>query len=1054
MNRPRAHFRYVAIESLEDRRLLSINQGAAFPSVAALVTGQPAGAWTSSASAEVQEAGLQGSRAFDPANFQPMPLPDPRSSGTAADAGQLVSYDVATGRITYHEALKADPNVHQGQVEGEDGAVEYPPASEQGVQEDFTDLSIISDPSPHPWRVNVKTFQTFPNGQSFVCSGTLIDPSHVLTAGHCVFRASRGGWVSSMRVVPAYDNGAQPYGDAVATQLHSWTGWTQDEDFDDDIGVIDLNRPIGALTGWHGYGYNDDPGFYTGNTFHNPGYPAEAPYNGEDMYYWFGNYDYTDTFLGIWTGNEVGINSRSYGGQSGSGSYYIDGGSRYLYSVLSNGNDSDTYFPRITSDKFGHIRDQFIADDTPSAFDLIPLNVQVSPPTTLSGGPLSSMSYLVHNYSSAGFNGTVNVSVYLSTNDIISTFDQLIQNHSFSYNFGAKSSVTVNVTSPPTIPTSVAGGNYWIGVILDIADNSSANNDSSGQDAAPIAVVQDDHGNCSASTLIAADSTTNGSLQISSDEDCFSFYANAGAQVSLETALGSLNDSTLTLYDTDGVTQLVFDDDGGPGLASHIDYTFSFTGRYFAKVASFSSLYSGSYSLALSHVDDYGESPATSTYIAGGSVTSGTIEVGGDRDWFYLNAATGAQVTLETTLGTLSDSIMRIYDSDGVTELAFDDDSGIGLASRIDYTFVAGGAFYVEITEFGAPNGPGTYSLSFSYVDDHGNGPASATLISVIESVTAGTLEVSRDEDWFAFDADAGTSIVLATNLGSLGDSTLTLYDVNGTTELAFDDDGGPGLASRIEYTVPASGRYYVKVRGFGASHVGTYDLVFNFLTALPGDFDNDGAYTCVDINALVGAIAAGTNNPTFDLTGDLLVNLLDRDSWLSTAGAFNLGPGKSYLLGDGNLSGAVDGSDFGVWNANKFTTGAGWCGGDFNANGATDGSDFGIWNANKFQTSDAIAVPVKAIGAWRIVSAQTLLTHVTMEDASGKFAQTPVPTPHPSVPLAVARPTGHPVNHREDLATSVGTDEPKDKSEAARRADLVFAHWMSRSIQPETREP
>lgn len=57
-------------------------------------------------------------------------------------------------------------------------------------------------------------------------------------------------------------------------------------------------------------------------------------------------------------------------------------------------------------------------------------------------------------------------------------------------------------------------------------------------------------------------------------------------------------------------------------------------------------------------------------------------------------------------------------------------------------------------------------------------------------------------------------------------------------------------------------------------------------------------------------------------------------------------------LPGDTNGDGVVDGSDFGIWNANKFTTGTRWNTADFNGDGNTDGSDFGIWNANKFTSA------------------------------------------------------------------------------------------------------
>ncbi|MEM7315290.1 MAG: LamG-like jellyroll fold domain-containing protein [Planctomycetota bacterium] len=124
------------------------------------------------------------------------------------------------------------------------------------------------------------------------------------------------------------------------------------------------------------------------------------------------------------------------------------------------------------------------------------------------------------------------------------------------------------------------------------------------------------------------------------------------------------------------------------------------------------------------------------------------------------------------------------------------------------------------------------------------------------------------------------------------------------------------------------------------------------------GDFDDDGDYDCDDINALTSAIAAGANDIAFDLDGDEAVDLADRDAWLAEAGAVNLASGNPYKLGDANLDGVVDVSDFGVWNANKFTTNDAWCEGDFTADGVVDVGDFNEWNGNKFTSSDAAAVP------------------------------------------------------------------------------------------------
>lgn len=125
------------------------------------------------------------------------------------------------------------------------------------------------------------------------------------------------------------------------------------------------------------------------------------------------------------------------------------------------------------------------------------------------------------------------------------------------------------------------------------------------------------------------------------------------------------------------------------------------------------------------------------------------------------------------------------------------------------------------------------------------------------------------------------------------------------------------------------------------------------------GDFNGDAQLNGADIDALVAEIAGGSNTTSFDVTDDGLVNGNDLDSWLALAGNRNLASGNPYLLGDANLDGFVDGTDFVAWNEHKFSDLAQWTAGDFSANGVIDGEDFVIWNGNKFSTADSVtAVP------------------------------------------------------------------------------------------------
>ena len=150
---------------------------------------------------------------------------------------------------------------------------------------------------------------------------------------------------------------------------------------------------------------------------------------------------------------------------------------------------------------------------------------------------------------------------------------------------------------------------------------------------------------------------------------------------------------------------------------------------------------------------------------------------------------------------------------------------------------------------------------------------------------------------------------------------------------------------------------------------------------AFQGDFDGNSLFDSRDLDLLLseGPIAEGVvvtpgANDQFDLNGDGMIDLLDRDDWLAGAATAN-GLLTPYLLGDANLDGFVDVTDFNQWNTNKFTNSLSWVSGDFNGDGAIDVGDFNIWNNAKFSSSRGQVVPEPtgiayslcpfAIGCW-----------------------------------------------------------------------------------------
>ncbi|MCD4650863.1 MAG: C10 family peptidase, partial [Candidatus Cloacimonetes bacterium] len=83
-----------------------------------------------------------------------------------------------------------------------------------------------------------------------------------------------------------------------------------------------------------------------------------------------------------------------------------------------------------------------------------------------------------------------------------------------------------------------------------------------------------------------------------------------------------------------------------------------------------------------------------------------------------------------------------------------------------------------------------------------------------------GNISNPADTDYWRFQSSAGDAVEVNTCASGL-DTELTLYDTDGVSQLAYNDDDC-GLQSRVTITTPADGTYYFAVDGFG-SDTGNY---------------------------------------------------------------------------------------------------------------------------------------------------------------------------------------------------------------------------------------
>ncbi len=117
-------------------------------------------------------------------------------------------------------------------------------------------------------------------------------------------------------------------------------------------------------------------------------------------------------------------------------------------------------------------------------------------------------------------------------------------------------------------------------------------------------------------------------------------------------------------------------------------------------------------------------------------------------------------------------------------------------------------------------------------------GSSATTTTIAMDGTLHGTISGGSDHDWYRVNLVAGQTYTFAAvgiGTGLLNDPYLNLIGTNGTSILAFNDDGLPNRNSILTYTATATGTYFLDVSGYGTS-TGTYGLSATLGTR--ADFD------------------------------------------------------------------------------------------------------------------------------------------------------------------------------------------------------------------------
>jgi len=335
--------------------------------------------------------------------------------------------------------------------------------------------------------------------------------------------------------------------------------------------------------------------------------------------------------------------------------------------------------------------------------------------------------------------------------------------------------------------------------------------------------------------------TANGAAQthtfhVAGDQDWVFFAALSGYSYRIETLnLASCSDTVLELYNSSG-TLLASNDDGGGGWASRIDWVAPSNANFYIKVRHYSSAAYGACTAYDVRVissgiagDEYEPNNTLSmakSITINGAAQRHHFHIAGDQDWVYFDVNAANSYTMRTlNLGLCSDTVLELYSAGGLL-LAQNDDSGGSLASRIDYTAPSNARLYLKVRHYN-PSASGVctqYDLEVTSASLNPDAYEPDDTMAQARSFTVNgagqdhNFHSATDVDWMVFTAVSGSTYTIYTyNLGYEADTVLELYDSSGTL-LAYNDDGGSGWASRIVWTAPSNGSFFVKSRPFGST--------------------------------------------------------------------------------------------------------------------------------------------------------------------------------------------------------------------------------------------
>ncbi|MBI5521907.1 MAG: PPC domain-containing protein [Desulfarculus sp.] len=328
-----------------------------------------------------------------------------------------------------------------------------------------------------------------------------------------------------------------------------------------------------------------------------------------------------------------------------------------------------------------------------------------------------------------------------------------------------------------------------------------------------------------------------GELEVLADLDWFSVELTAGSRYTLsarglDTGQGTLKDPYLYLYDSDGKS-LAQADDGGERRDSLLGFTPTASGTFFLAVGAYQGASAGTYrvEVALAVQEKAGGGQDTPPAMAVGGSQAGELAALGEEDRYAVELAAGQTYCFDlkgrsSGQGTLDNPYLYIYGAGG-SPLAWDNGGGQGLDSRLVFTPLAGGTYYLGAAALGNAQ-TGTYTLDAFAVPGRGLWPRDAPASLSAFGARAGKLETAGQRDWVTLALEEASSYLIsleaAPGEGGLSNADFRLRNASGL-EVAYARAGQDGGAASVQFSPQPGGAYYVDIGARGENDLGRYLL-------------------------------------------------------------------------------------------------------------------------------------------------------------------------------------------------------------------------------------